>query len=126
MISLNPVVNVFYFVEDLEAATEWYGQLLGRDPSETRPQQLASFTIGSARLTLHAQDDYNANAGTRGTVAYWDVADVDAAVADCIGRGAVAHRGPVTIFTGERLCQVRDPFGNLLGLRQAPAMRSAS
>jgi hypothetical protein len=38
--------------------------------------------------------------------------------------GAVAHRGPKTIFTGERLCQVLDPFGNLVGLRQAPPIQA--
>jgi hypothetical protein len=37
-----------------------------------------------------------------------------------VARGAIAHRGPKTIFSGERLCQLRDPFGNLLGLRQPP------
>jgi hypothetical protein len=31
------------------------------------------------------------------------------------------HRGPKTIMTGERLCQMLDPFGNLFGLRQPPA-----
>jgi hypothetical protein len=41
-------------------------------------------------------------------------------VAWCEARGAIAHRGPKTIFTGERLCQLRDPFGNLIGIRQAP------
>jgi predicted enzyme related to lactoylglutathione lyase len=118
MIDLHPVVNVFYFVDDLPAATDWYRELLGRDPVETRPQ-LAMFAIGPARLTLHVGDEYNATVDARGTVAYWDVSDVDATVAECVGRGAVAHRGPVTIFTGERLCQLRDPFGNLLGIRQA-------
>jgi predicted enzyme related to lactoylglutathione lyase len=34
--------------------------------------------------------------------------------------GATAHRGPKTIMTGERLCQMLDPFGNLFGLRQPP------
>jgi hypothetical protein len=28
---------------------------------------------------------------------------------------------PETIMTGERLCQLLDPFGNLFGLRQPPA-----
>jgi hypothetical protein len=35
--------------------------------------------------------------------------------------GARAHRGPKTIMTGERLCQLLDPFGNLFGIRQPPA-----
>ena len=30
------------------------------------------------------------------------------------------RRGPKTIFSGERLCQVLDPFGNLIGFRQEP------
>jgi hypothetical protein len=33
----------------------------------------------------------------------------------------VAYRGPMTTFIGERLCQLKDPFGNLIGARQAPA-----
>jgi predicted enzyme related to lactoylglutathione lyase len=53
-------------------------------------------------------------------VAYWGVADVDDVAGQCVARGAVAHRGPKTIFTGERLCQLQDPFGNLLGIRHAP------
>lgn len=48
------------------------------------------------------------------------VPDVDATVAEWVSHGAVAHRGPKTIMTGERLCQLLDPFGNLFGVRQPP------
>ncbi len=58
--------------------------------------------------------------GPSGTVPYWTVPDVDALVADWSKYGARAHRGPKTIMTGERLCQLLDPFGNLFGLRQPP------
>jgi predicted enzyme related to lactoylglutathione lyase len=74
--------------------------------------------LGGSRLTLHSIDDFNAG-GPAGCVAYWDVSDVDAVAADWIGHGAVAHRGPKTIATGERLCQLLDPFGNLIGIHQA-------
>jgi predicted enzyme related to lactoylglutathione lyase len=66
-------------------------------------------------------DVFITNAGTGGSVAYWDVDDIDQLVADCERRGGVAHRGPKTIFAGERLCQVLDPFGNLIGFRQGPS-----
>jgi hypothetical protein len=46
---------------------------------------------------------------------------VDAIVAEWGIHGARAHRGPKTIMTGERLCQLLDPFGNLFGIRQPPA-----
>jgi predicted enzyme related to lactoylglutathione lyase len=82
--------------------------------------QLAVFEVGGVRLTVHLDDGFDSGGRGNGTVPYWDVADVDAAVERCVARGAVAHRGPKTIFSGERLCQLRDPFGNLLGLRQPP------
>ena len=73
-----------------------------------------------ARLTLHEADGFN-QPGPSGTVPYWTVSDVDGTVAQWSEHGASAHRGPKTIMTGERLCQVLDPFGNLFGLRQPPA-----
>jgi predicted enzyme related to lactoylglutathione lyase len=111
--------NVFYFVNDLGAAVDWYAGRLGAEPV-TRVPQLAMFELPGARLTLHAADEFN-QPGPSGTVPYWTVADVDAVVALWTAGGASAHRGPKTIMTGERLCQMRDPFGNLFGLRQPPS-----
>jgi uncharacterized glyoxalase superfamily protein PhnB len=119
MLNGSSVVNVFYFVDDLAAARDWYASLVDAEPQEVQAQ-LVMFDLGGARLTLHLADEFNAGGTGIGSVAYWDVEDVDAVAAECVRRGAVAHRGPKTIFTGERLCQLRDPFGNLLGIRQAP------
>ncbi len=111
--------NVFYFVADLAAATSWYSARLGVEPV-TRAPQLVMFDLPGARLTLHEADGFN-QPGPSGTVPYWTVSDVDATVAEWSEYGACAHRGPKTIMTGERLCQMLDPFGNLFGLRQPPA-----
>lgn len=108
---IRPVVNVFYFVSDLPSGIAWYRELLGSDPVEVKPQ-LAMFQVGDARLTVHVDDEFNVSAGLAGSVAYWDVDDVDSVVARCVARGGEAHRGPKTIFSGERLCQLLDPFGN--------------
>ena len=82
--------------------------------------QLAMFDVSGIRLTVHVADEYN-QPGPSGTVPYWTVSDVDATVRQWSEQGASAHRGPKTIMTGERLCQMLDPFGNLFGLRQPPA-----
>jgi predicted enzyme related to lactoylglutathione lyase len=111
--------NVFYFVRDLEGATSWYTARLGVEPA-VRAAQLVMFDLGGVRLTLHEADEFNLP-GPSGTVADWTVGDVDATVRQWSAHGAAAHRGPKTIMTGERLCQVLDPFGNLFGLRQPPA-----
>jgi predicted enzyme related to lactoylglutathione lyase len=115
------VIDVFCFVDDLEAAVAWYTDRLGTTPALTA-RQLARFDLGSSRLTLHLTDEFNAG-GPSGCVAYWDVDDVDRVTTDWVNSGASAHRGPKTIMTGERLCQLLDPFGNLIGIRQAVATR---
>jgi predicted enzyme related to lactoylglutathione lyase len=109
--------NVFYFVDDLDAAVEWYSARLQRDPVD-RGGALVAFDLNGTRLTLHERDEFN-RPGPAGTSPYWTVADVDAFIAEWISHGATAHRGPKTVFTGERLCQLLDPFGNLFSVRQA-------
>lgn len=115
---MKRIGNVFYFVDDLPAGVEWYRHLIGADPIDVH-DQLSAFDIAGTRLTVHIADEFNAPAGTAGSVSYWDVDDVDGTVAGCVARGGVVHRGPKTVFTGERLCQVLDPFGNLIGFRQS-------
>lgn len=112
---IGPVGNVFLFVDDLDAAVVWYAARLRREPV-VRGGALVAFDIDGVRLTLHQTDELN-TPGPSGTVPYWTVADVDAVVEDWVANGAVAHRGPKTVFTGERLCQLLDPFGNLFGIR---------
>jgi predicted enzyme related to lactoylglutathione lyase len=112
------VGNVFYFVDDLEAAVDWYGARLKRQPV-VRGEALAAFDLDGTRLTLHRKDEFN-TPGPAGTSPYWTVLDVDAFAEEWAAHGAVAHRGPKTVFTGERLCQLLDPFGNLFSVREAP------
>jgi len=118
-IDIGHVGNVFYFVDDLEAAVAWYAARLGREPV-VRGGSLVAFDIDGVRLTIHERDGYN-TPGPAGTSPYWAVDDVDAVVAEFTANGAVAHRGPKTVFTGERLCQLLDPFGNLFSVVQQPA-----
>jgi len=66
---LRPVVNVFYFVADLEPGIAWYRALLGSDPVAVQAQ-LAMFEVGSARLTVHVSDHYNQSAGVAGPAAF--------------------------------------------------------
>lgn len=114
--TLGPVSNVFYFVADLDAAVSWYSDRLGREPV-VRGGALVAFDINGVRLTLHRADEFN-SPGPSGTSPYWTVPNVDDVVAEWTANGATAHRGPKTVFTGERLCQLRDPFGNLFAVRQ--------
>ncbi|THD61528.1 VOC family protein [Phenylobacterium sp.] len=113
---LGPIGNIFYFVERFDEAVKWYSDRLGREPV-IAGGALAAFDIDGTRLTIHKIDELN-DKGPSGVAAYWTVPDVDQVVAEWTKHGAVAHRGPKTVFTHERLCQLLDPFGNLFGVRQ--------
>ena len=87
----HAVIDVFCFVDDLDAAVAWYTERLGTAPALTAPQ-LARFDLGGSRLTVHRTDEFTAG-GPAGCVAYWDVEDVDRVTAEWVAGGATAHRG---------------------------------
>ncbi|ELV8773465.1 glyoxalase/bleomycin resistance/dioxygenase family protein, partial [Vibrio harveyi] len=47
----------------------------------------------------------------------WSVGNLCVALADFQKLGARLYRGPMEIEDGLSMCQVEDPFGNLIGLR---------
>jgi predicted enzyme related to lactoylglutathione lyase len=61
--------------------------------------------------------DAKVPAGAAGTVVYWWADDFNARKAYLESIGAVLYRGPLEIEDGLIMCQFKDPFGNLLGLR---------
>jgi predicted enzyme related to lactoylglutathione lyase len=112
---LKRIVELMYFVPDREAAAGWYANLL--DAPIVRPGAPGAFFIraGPHQIWFHAADD-KTPAGTAGQVAYWEVDDFDAALARAGGLGATLHRGPLDRRDGTFMCQVKDPFGNVIGL----------
>lgn len=61
--------------------------------------------------------DAKVPSGKAGTVLYWEVENLTKALAFFEGIGATLYRGPMKIEHGLAMCQVEDPFGNLIGLR---------
>ena len=73
--------------------------------------------MGCVVLEIVNADDKVAS-GAAGTVVYWAVDDLDAEVLRLGQLGASLYRGPLALEDGDRICQVRDPWGNCIGLRQ--------
>ena len=72
--------------------------------------------IGPVRIEI-VQADEKVSSGASGSVVYWSVADLDDSLAALEAIGATLYRGPMAIENGQRMCQVRDPWGNCFGLR---------
>ncbi|HEX2073361.1 MAG TPA: hypothetical protein VHF92_06215 [Geodermatophilus sp.] len=70
---------------------------------------------GGVELAFHPPDDErNPRGGS--PVVYWSVPDLDAARGMLLTAGAVPHRGPLEIARGRQICQLKDPFGLIIGL----------
>jgi predicted enzyme related to lactoylglutathione lyase len=102
-------------VEDMESATAWYQQLLGR-PADTRPMpSLADWHLTASGWLQVFQD-----AGRSGSALLnLEVPDLDETLARLAERGLTA--GPVRTGDGRtRFATLKDPDGNQVTLLENP------
>ena len=111
--------SVIHFVPDMDAAARWYAELLGAEVEHENPH--FAFVRGPGVLIGFHPADAKSPGGVAGTTAYWDVDDLDAALAALLARCARLHRGPGVTDFGARVAMLIDPFGCTLGLNQPAA-----
>lgn len=111
------IESVVLFVPDVEAAASWYARLLGVAVEHENPQY--AFVQAPGLLIGFHPADAKCPGGVGGTTAYWEVDDLDAALAQLQAQGAVLHRGPGLTTLGARVAMLIDPFGCTIGLNQA-------
>jgi predicted enzyme related to lactoylglutathione lyase len=115
--------TVALVAEDFEGAKRWYAELLGLEPYFDQPWY-AEFRLGDYQQELGILNarfagqlgGVPATDRPGGVVLYWQVDDLDAAIARTVDLGATLFqpaRGFGDGFTG---ASVVDPFGNILGL----------
>lgn len=114
---MGPTIDgLMFVVEETEVARAWYGELF-----EVAPQHLEEFDFWyldvGGFVVEFLPADAKSQPGVNGQVCYWAVDSFDAFVERATGMGAVLYRGPIDIEEGRRMAQLRDPFGNVLGVR---------
>ncbi len=106
-------------VADVPAALDWYARAL---PAARRKivtfldTHFECLELDGIQIEIVPADEKVAS-GAAGSVVYWAVDDFDAALTHFQSVGATLYRGPGEIEDGLRMCQVRDPWGNCIGLR---------
>jgi predicted enzyme related to lactoylglutathione lyase len=105
--------TVIYPVTDLARAKEFFGALLGAGPTHDAPYYV-QFDVDGQNIGLdpHGHRD--------GPVGYVHVDDVPKALAALLDAGGTTVQEPRDVGGGTLVATVRDPDGNLVGLRQAP------
>jgi len=107
--------TVKYPVADLARATAWFTEVLGAGPYFDQPFYVG-FSVGGFELGLVP----DGAPGTAGAVVYWGVDDIEAEVARIVGLGASVHEPTQEVGEGIKVAELKDPFGNVLGLIYNP------
>lgn len=127
---LRGLATVSFYADDLAAAKRWYTEVLGVEAyfafPPDGPPAYVEFRIGDYEHELGFIDARYAphpRAQPSGSIAYWHVDDLQAALDRLVSLGAKEHE-PITQrgdgTKGFATASVIDPFGNILGIMYNP------
>jgi predicted enzyme related to lactoylglutathione lyase len=125
---LRGFATISYWADDVEAARDWYAELLGIEPYFIRPEQgppaYVEFRVGDYQDELGIIDrryaPEGAAGGPGGAVLYWHVDDVPATFDRLLSMGAREYQPITPREAGWVTASVVDPFGNVLGIVYNP------
>ncbi|QFG26247.1 VOC family protein [Actinomadura sp. WMMB 499] len=106
--------TVLHPVSDLARAKAVYAALLGEEP-RTDSSYYVGFEVGGQHIGLVPG---GGPAGMTSPVAYWDVPDIEAKVAELTAAGAAVREAAHDVGGGRLVATVTDRDGNVLGLIQ--------
>jgi predicted enzyme related to lactoylglutathione lyase len=125
---LRGFATISYWADDLEAAKDWYAELLGIEPYFVRPEEgppaYVEFRVGDYQDELGIVDrryaPEGAASGPGGVVMHWHVDDVAATFDRLLSMGAREYQPITPREAGWITASVVDPFGNILGIVYNP------
>ena len=112
--STQGIKTVLHPVADLARAKDLYAALLGVAPQTDGPYYVG-FETADQQIGLVPADGPQ---GMTSPVAYWQVPDIDAKLAEVTAAGATVKDPAHDVGGGRFVATVMDPDGNVLGLLQ--------
>jgi predicted enzyme related to lactoylglutathione lyase len=112
--STQGIKTVLHPVTDVEAAKKVYTALLGVPPSADAPYYVGYDAEGQHIGLVPGGGPQ----GMTSPVAYWQVQDIEAKLAEVTAAGASVKEAPHPVGGGRLVAAFTDPDGNVLGLIQ--------
>jgi predicted enzyme related to lactoylglutathione lyase len=112
--STQGIKTVLHPVSDVAAAKAVYTALLGAPPTAESPYYVG-FDVEGQHIGLVPG---GASQGMTAPVAYWQVADIEAKLAEVVAAGATVKEPAHDVGGGRLVATFTDPDGNVLGLLQ--------
>ena len=112
--STQGIKTVLHPVTDLDAAKAVYTALLGQPPQHDAPYYVG-FDVEGQHIGLVPGGGPQ---GMTSPVAYWQVPDIEAKLAEVTAAGATVKESAHDVGGGRLVASFTDPDGNVLGLVQ--------
>lgn len=112
--STKGIKTVLHPVSDLAAAKKVYAALLGIQP-QTDESYYVGFETGGQHVGLVPT---GGQPGSGAPVAYWEVPDIEAKLAEVTAAGAAVKEAAHDVGGGRLVATFADPDGNVIGLLQ--------
>ncbi len=112
--STQGIKTVLHPVSDLDKAKAVYAALLGIEP-QTDGEYYVGFDTAGQHIGLLPGGGPQ---GITSPVAYWEVADIEAKLAELTAAGATVQEPAHDVGGGRLVATFTDPDGNVLGLLQ--------
>ncbi len=110
--STQGIKTVLHPVTDLAAAKAVYSALLGIEP-QADAEYYVGYDVAGQHIGL-----VPGGGGMTSPVAYWQVADIEAKLAEVTAAGATVREQPRNVGGSRLVATFTDPDGNVLGLLQ--------
>ena len=113
----SPVASVLIYVDDPKAGLEWYHQAFpGAERRTVAEFDFEYLEYHGVTIEIVLADEKVAS-GPAGTVVYWQTDNFQERLDFLLALDATLYRGPMDIEKGKKMCQVRDLWGNCIGLK---------
>ena len=113
--------TTIYKVADIAAAKSWYADVFDTEPYFDEPFYVG-FNVAGYELGL-MPDDMPAADKTDNVLSYWGVADIATEFARLKSLGATAESDPVNVGGNIMVAELKDPWGNTIGLIYNPGFK---
>jgi predicted enzyme related to lactoylglutathione lyase len=111
--------TVKYEVQDMAKAKQWYSKVFGVEPYFDEPAYYVGYNVGGYELGLVPEPKSSTKRDAAG-VAYWGVEDIRAEYKRLLELGATSVSDVQDVGGGILVAEVRDPFGNVIGVIYNP------
>ncbi|MGZ3805841.1 MAG: glyoxalase/bleomycin resistance/dioxygenase family protein [Pseudobdellovibrionaceae bacterium] len=111
------VAAVMIHVPEWKEGLAWYQKAFPEAKKFSLPEfDFEGLELNGIKIEVVNADE-KVGVGTYGLAVDWEVESFDDALKHLTDLEAKLYRGPMKIENGRRMCKLKDPFGNLLGLR---------